>query len=277
MRIGFIGAGKVGTNLGRYFRSKDFPIVGYYSRNYENAVAASRQTNSRAFTDLKECIEACDWLFITVPDDQIAAVWSEAEAFVSAEQFIFHCSGAKSSLVFATDKDVSCFSFHPLAAFANKELPLTQLADTAFTLEGTKNVEQVEQALVRLGNPIAVIASEEKVLYHAACVFASNLVVGLSATAEELFVASGLPNEFAKKAWRQLFSQNIQNLLVMSPSDALTGPVERNDLSTVSDHLAALPPESVEIYRELTKKLLQIAAEKHPERDYRPMERKLDQ
>lgn len=63
----------------------------------------------------------------------------------------------------------------------------------------------------------------------------------------------------------------------MSPSDALTGPVERNDLSTVSDHLAALPPESVEIYRELTKKLLQIAAEKHPERDYRPMERKLDQ
>lgn len=276
MRIGFIGAGKVGTNLARYFFSKDFTITGFYSRNFEHAVESSRQTNSCAFKKLAECVEASDWLFLTVPDDQIAVVWQEVEPLVSAGQAVFHCSGAKTSDIFQTDKELACFSLHPLMSFAVKEMPLSQLSEAAFTLEGTNNLEEVKKILVALGNPIATIAAEEKVLYHAACVFASNLVVGLAETAEELFLDCGLPDDFAQTAWRQLFSQNAQNLLAMSPSEALTGPVERNDLSTVSDHLSVLPTEASAIYREMTKKLIHIAEEKHPERDYQPMERTLD-
>ncbi|MGN1313669.1 MAG: hypothetical protein ACI4VG_01490 [Lachnospiraceae bacterium] len=33
MRIGFIGAGKVGFSLGRYFGENDVCVSGYYSRN----------------------------------------------------------------------------------------------------------------------------------------------------------------------------------------------------------------------------------------------------
>lgn len=277
MRIGFIGAGKVGTNLARYFYSKNFAIAGFYSNHFEQAVESSQKTKSQAFTSLAECVKASDWLFLTVPDDCLAAVWFEVEPLISNEQFIFHCSGAKSASIFTTKKASSCFSLHPLLAFANKEMPLELIAEAPFTLEGSKNLKYVEKILASLNNPLAVIASEEKVRYHAACVFASNLVVGLAATAEEVLLNCGLPEEFAQNAWRQLFLQNTQNLLAMSPSETLTGPVERNDLSTVSDHLATLTGEEAAIYRALTKKLLHIAAANHPERDYQVMERMLNQ
>lgn len=70
MRIGFIGAGKVGTTMARYFASKKYTISGFYSRSFKHATASASQINSQAFNRLAECIEASDWLFLTVPDDR---------------------------------------------------------------------------------------------------------------------------------------------------------------------------------------------------------------
>ena len=39
--IGFIGAGRVGFTLGRYFVENGLNVSGYYSRTYEHAVSAS--------------------------------------------------------------------------------------------------------------------------------------------------------------------------------------------------------------------------------------------
>ena len=106
MRIGFIGAGKVGTTMARYFASKKYTISGFYSRSFKHATASASQINSQAFNRLAECIEASDWLFLTVPDDQIAVVWQEVEPLISEGQCVFHCSGAKSSAVFVTKKEL---------------------------------------------------------------------------------------------------------------------------------------------------------------------------
>lgn len=46
MRIGFIGAGKVGTTMARYFASKKYTISGFYSRSFKHATASARQINS---------------------------------------------------------------------------------------------------------------------------------------------------------------------------------------------------------------------------------------
>ena len=40
--IGFIGAGRVGFTLGRYFVENGLNVSGYYSRTYEHAVSASQ-------------------------------------------------------------------------------------------------------------------------------------------------------------------------------------------------------------------------------------------
>ena len=46
MRIGFIGAGKVGCTLGKYFRENGIPVSGYYNRTSEHAKEAAEFVNA---------------------------------------------------------------------------------------------------------------------------------------------------------------------------------------------------------------------------------------
>ena len=46
MKIGFIGAGKVGFSLGKYLADNNQKVIGYYSEFTEDAKEASKFTNS---------------------------------------------------------------------------------------------------------------------------------------------------------------------------------------------------------------------------------------
>ena len=49
MKIGFIGAGKVGFSLGKYFAENGAELSGYYSRTESSAHEAAAFTGSKAF------------------------------------------------------------------------------------------------------------------------------------------------------------------------------------------------------------------------------------
>ena len=67
-RVGFVGAGKVGTALGELFRSCGIVVSGYSSLLAEDAQAAAEKTASDAYADAAEVVEASDVIFFTVPD-----------------------------------------------------------------------------------------------------------------------------------------------------------------------------------------------------------------
>ena len=67
MRIGFIGAGKVGTTLGKYMSSTDNEVVGYLSKSVESAAEAARFTNSMVYQDIGRLISDSDMVFLTAP------------------------------------------------------------------------------------------------------------------------------------------------------------------------------------------------------------------
>lgn len=76
MKLGFIGAGKVGTTLAKYL-APHHTIIGFTSHSYKSAEEAADFTGSRAFEHFEELIPLCDTVFITVPDGQIETVWNE--------------------------------------------------------------------------------------------------------------------------------------------------------------------------------------------------------
>ncbi len=276
IRIGFIGAGKVGTLLGRHFGQRGFEVVGYYSLAAEDSRVAAKATGGSVFDQPTALLLACNWIFLTVTDDQLAAVWQAVRPSLVPGQVIFHCSGAKSVAVF-TDlpSGVEACTLHPLLAVAAGDQPLDSIASTSFTFETTAAESGVLSALIPLKNPIAVIDGSQKSRYHAACVFFSNLVIGLAEIGTDLLEQCGLPQKFAADAWRALFLANAHSLVEKGPVAALTGPVERNDLTTVAAHLDALTGEQRELYRMLSRVLIETAAQKHPEKDYSEMERVL--
>lgn len=278
MRIGFIGAGKVGFSLGRYFMERNVCVSGYYSQNSNSSKEAARFTKTKYYETMEELIGESDTLFLTVPDGSIREVYSEVIQSDVEGKCLAHCSGALSSMVFSgiSRRGAKGCSIHPICAVSSKLTGYQELSKAYFTIEGEDASEWVE-LFRRFGNPAEVISPEVKVKYHAAAVFASNLVAGLYDLAAELMQECGLSEAFSTQALLPLLLGNAGNIADRGVTEALTGPVERADSETVEKHIAALSKDEREIYRLLSKRLLGIAEQKNPERSYEKMEKLLRQ
>jgi len=269
--IGFIGAGKAGVSLGSYFASKGLEISGYSSRTMESALSAARITGSSAFSSLKELIEHSDTIIISTPDDALPVVWKELQTLDPEGRIVAHLSGSLSSDIFEGigQKGASGYSIHPMFAFSSRDGSFDGLQDAFFTLEGPEDrMEEVRELFRITGNRTLLIEKEYKTLYHASNVMVSNLVIALINTGalvfEKCVVADGDPIA----ALLPLIRGNIENISAKGLAGALTGPAERNDVNTVKKHLDVLDQEERAIYILLTKKLVRLAGEKHPGRDY---------
>lgn len=269
MRIGFIGAGKVGFSLGRYFTEHKVCVSGYYSRNLNSSKEAAAFTKTKYYEQLEEIIEESDTLFLTVPDGSIREVYSEIIQSDIEGKCLVHCSGAMSSMIFSGigQKGARGCSVHPICAVSDKLTGYQDLSKAYFTIEG-KDVADVEELIRSCGNVVEAISAEDKVKYHAAAVCASNLVAGLYDLAAGLLKDCGLSESFAGHALQPLFMGNAENVVSVGAVRALTGPVERADITTVEKHLVALEGEEREIYRLLSRHLVDVAKQKNPDRDY---------
>lgn len=275
MQIGFIGAGKVGFSLGKYFSLHGIPVTGYYSKSSESAKAAATFTNTLFFSTLEAIIHASDTLFLTVPDGEIEILWDDIKRLPIQNKKICHCSGCLSASVFYGIEALGAFGYsvHPLYAISNKLHSYEELQRAVFTLEGSSfYLQKMKEMLETLGNAVQTISGEKKTLYHAAAVYASNQMIALANVAQNLLVNCGFSDELALQALTPLMLGNMEKLCATSPEEALTGPIERNDTTTVLHHLACLDKEEKTLYVLLSKRLLAVARKKHPNRSYEKLE-----
>lgn len=275
MAIGFIGAGKVGFSLGRYFADHKMSVSGYYSRNPQSAKEAAEFTGTKFYETIDDLVRDSEVIFITVPDDAIAQIWEQLKALHVHDKKICHCSGVLSSEIFSDISAQACdgFSIHPLLAVNSKLHSYQELSHTLFTIEGQSDRKQELAALFyTCGNEVIFLRSEDKARYHAAAVMASNLVLGLAQAAVEELQSCGFSKEAALAALVPFMQTNVAHLKDSTPEEALTGPVERGDVQTVCTHLDKLKDENRELYRLLSTKALKLAKKKNPNRDYSRME-----
>ena len=271
MNIGFIGAGKVGFSLGKYFSLNSINITGYYSKNIESAKLAAQFTNSKPYTNLKDLIKDSDILILAVPDKVIGEVWVDMKSLCIKDKIICHTSGSISSDVFSDIDSLGAFgySIHPMYAFSNKYTSYKELKGSYFSIEGNaKFLNTIEIILQNCNLNTFTIDKKDKALYHAANVTASNLVLGIIKISCDYLKTCGLNQEESLKALSPLIINNINNLINSGFQDALTGPIERNDWCTVLKHIESIPKADIELYKRLSISLLEIAREKNSNIDY---------
>lgn len=251
MKIGFIGAGRVGFSLGKYFSVNGIDIVGYYSKNKENAYLASSFTSSECYINLNDIIDDCDTLFLTVNDDSISEIAKEIYKLNIKNKIIIHTSGAKSSLSLeGLVDDNYCYSLHPIYAFSDKYESYKGLNKASFTIEGHPKYMDVLCNMIKgLGNNIVRINSDQKVRYHASCVMMSNLVNSLIELSFKELRKIGI-KDFS--LFMPLILNNISNIVNEGPIESLTGPIKRNDIDTIKNHLNELSDEAKDIYSKLS-------------------------
>ena len=275
IKFGFIGAGKVGFSLGKYLKENSIDISGYYSKSQHSSKEAAIFTNTRQYNNLEDLIKNSDAIFITTPDNQIADVWNEVKKLPIKEKLICHCSGSISSEIFSNINNHGAYgySIHPMFAISDKYNSYKDLSQAFITIEGNeKHIEYLKMLFSHLGNDVAIINKENKILYHAASVTVSNLVLGLINNGVNYLEECGFTKEMAIKALYPLIENNLRNIKERGAVKSLTGPIERGDLSTVINHLNVIREEDKELYRLLSKNILKIAKVKNKNRNYKNLE-----
>lgn len=271
MKIGFIGAGKVGFSLGKYFVIKNINVNGFYSKTYESAAAAAAFTGTSAYTSLAHLAEASDVIFITSADDAVISVWRELKEFSLTNKIICHTSGSLSSDVFKYIdlSGASGYSVHPMYAFSDKYNSYRCLNNAYFSVEGSPDrIDEIKTLIESCGNKTFIISKDKKPLYHLANVFASNMVLSLIDISCKLMMECGPDEAHAFEAIKPLIKNNIDNILNEGLAASVTGPAERADEDTIMHHLEVVPEGFEEIYKALTLNLLNLSKIKNPHRDY---------
>ena len=272
MRIGIIGAGKVGVTLGKYLADAGEEVLGFYSRTRESAAAAADFTQTTVYQDPEDLVKVSDTLFLTTPDGEISKVWDCIAEYDLTDKLICHFSGSLSSNVFSGIEQAGAYgvSIHPMYAFSDKFTSYQQFHTAWLVMEGQETALRRIRTLFedRLGHRVLIIQAADKVKYHAAAAMASNYMIALYETALTLLGDCGFSYEDSMALLQPLVQNNVEAMLEKGPADALTGPIERGDTETVQKHLEALSGNSAEaVYRELGQVLVSIAKRKHPEWD----------
>ncbi|MBR5272595.1 MAG: DUF2520 domain-containing protein [Clostridia bacterium] len=279
MKIGFIGAGKVGSSLGKYL-SVSGNVAGYFSRSENSSRAAASFTSSKFYQNVSSLVSECDVIFVTTPDGVVADVWEQLKTLSISGKTICHCSGSLSSQVFEGIEQTGAYamSVHPLQAISDREKSVHLLKGCIFTIEGDeRKIDEIKSFFESFGNIVKTISAKDKTLYHAAAVFVSNLPIALTQVGVDILMRCGFDYDSALKALAPLIVGSATNAAQKGAVNALTGPVERGDTETVSAHLGVISESEREIYLLLTNKLVDVASEKNPDRDYTELKKILEE
>ena len=263
-RIGVIGAGRVGASLAAALRAAGHEIV--------SAAGESDASRGRIETMLPgvpvakptDVAKSCDLLLLTVPDDMLENV---ANTLVGARairegQHVVHTSGRHGLAVLAAVAEVGAhpIAMHPAMTFTGTEVDLDRLHGCVFGVTTGPDDKEYAEALVADLRGVPMWVSESKrTLYHAGLAHGANHLVTLVAQAMELLAASGADDPAA--TLRPLLSAALDNALAYGDA-ALTGPIVRGDVNTVSAHLteiAATAPATVPTYVAMAKATAQRA------------------
>lgn len=267
LKLGFIGAGTVGSALAIRLSERGYPVTAVASRSYSSAKKlAGAITGCQAFKNVQHVADNADLVFITTPDNAIPLVAAEVNWYHG--QNVVHCSGADSTSTLDPARKlgarVGCI--HPLQTFASVQKAFENLPGSTFALEAEPHLlEFLKQMVTVLDGKPVILKPENKVAYHAAAVIASNYMVTLVKMATDLWQTFGIPREQATTALLPLVRGTLNNIESIGIPNCLTGPVARGDTGTVKKHLEnmeRLTPEIVPAYRELGLQTIPVALAK---------------
>jgi predicted short-subunit dehydrogenase-like oxidoreductase (DUF2520 family) len=267
-----MGAGVVGTALAARLVRGSIPVIGLHGRQTELTDAARAISGVVGSTgEIPDIISECDIIIISVRDERIPEVAKRLvdEKRLRPNQVVLHTSGANAAanILSVLRPNVRAVgTLHPLVSFADPRVAVEHMPEIAFGIEGDEPAKHHAKRLVRaLGSRAVFLTAENLPLYHAGAVLASNYVVALADMAARLLVTAGVPQEQALPTLIPLLSSVVHNLEQLGLPGALTGPVERGDVSSVEQHLRILEaraPELLELYRLVGRDILRLAREK---------------
>lgn len=268
-----IGGGRLATSLGRlWLNSGLLNIQDVLCRSLNHSQRAVRLIGAgRPLTEFKD-LRRADLFLISTPDGAISSAAEQLTAggCVDESCIVFHCSGAESSELLAPARRVGAAvaSAHPLMTFSEQLITLEQFAGSYCAIEGDSSASRLLHELFsQIGATTIELSTDQKTLYHASAIFASNYLMTLLQVAIDIQGMLGIRSDVSLKMIAPLARRSLENAFAGGPRSALTGPIVRGDIELVKRQfgaLSALDHRIGELYRTLADHTARVAGVPNP-------------
>ena len=273
--IAIVGAGKVGSVLGRILVENGTKVVCVVSRTKKSAQSAGRFLRCKNVSDSLEAIPAAtDLIYITTPHaavEEVGKKLSTLEHLTFKRLSVCHASGMMTARALEPlrRRGATVFSFHPLQTFPRDFAP-RDIVPTArgifYAVDGTPHAIKTAKLLARkLEGRVLEIKPEMRAFYHAACVVGSNHLTVLLSILDSMFKRFGSNEKQFFRVFQPIIVATLRNVQRTSPEAALSGPVARGGVETVAEHFASIKEEAPELlpyFGTLTLETIRIAERK---------------
>jgi len=264
LRVGVVSAGRVGAIVGAALARAGHDVVAVSAVSQQSRRRAERLLPTAEVLPADEVVAASDFVLLAVPDDALrplVAGLAETGAWRPG-QLVAHTCGAQGIGVLdpAAARGVGALALHPVMTFAGRPEDLDRLDGAVWGVTATEELRPVAETVVlELGGEPVWVPEPARMTYHAALSIASNHLVTLQNDAVQVLVRAGVGDPARLLA--PLAGASLDNALRLGDA-ALTGPVSRGDVATVSAHLrvlAADDPDVLPAYRAMARRTTERA------------------
>lgn len=253
LRVGVVGAGRVGAVLGAALARAGHRVVGVSAVSDASLARAAALLPGVAVLPVDDVVARADLVLLTVPDDALADLVTGLVATGALHRgtLLAHTSGRYGVGVLepALTAGALPLALHPALTFAGTAVDLERLDGAHFGVTACEPLLPVGEALVvEMGGEPVRLSEAQRPLWHAALAHGANHLTTLVASSADLLRTAGVEQPGAVLA--PLLGAALDGSLRRGDA-ALTGPVARGDAGTVAAHLevlAAVAPEVLASY-----------------------------
>jgi predicted short-subunit dehydrogenase-like oxidoreductase (DUF2520 family) len=262
LRIGFIGAGRLGSALAWSLGDRGLTVAAVASLIDADAERLAARISGCAVMSMQEVVDTTNLVFVTTPDEAIGLTaaqvrWRPGVAAV-------HCSGVTevAELASAACAGAMIGGFHPMQTFGDPMAAVRSLPGCTITIEAEEPLLSMLNGLAeRLQCRVNRLPPGMRGRYHAAAGYTSQFINALFSEATKIWQSWGATEEEAVRALLPLAKGTLSSIESAGIANGMPGPVSRGDVGSIGKHVAALstmPPDVMEFYRVVCDRTIEI-------------------
>jgi len=251
MKIVFLGAGNLATNLAHALYQHNHSIVQVYSRTIENASQLAKKIYAKPIDTIQDLNKQADLYILSLKDD---ALYEIIPRLPDIPAVFVHTAGSVPMSIF--EGAVKNYGvFYPLQTF-NKtrivgfsEIPVFLEANTS------DNYKMIEELACQISSEVQPANSDDRLSIHVAAVFACNFTNFMFVGADEILQKHNLSFHHLKPLIQETFAKVQQS----PPAEVQTGPAVRADSQTIQAHLNILSDSGMwqKLYRFVSDRIVE--------------------
>jgi len=232
MKIVFLGAGNLATNLAPALYQHNHSIVQVYSRTIENASRLAEKFHAQPIDTIQKLDKQADIYILALKDD---ALYEVIPRLPDISALFVHTAGSVPMSIF--EGAVKNYGvFYPLQTFNKNRIVGFSEIPVFIEANSSENYKVMEELACQISSKVQQANSDDRLAIHVAAVFACNFTNFMFVGADELLQKHNLSFQHLKPLIKETFAKAQEH----APAKVQTGPAVREDTQTIQSHLKIL-------------------------------------